>query len=272
MTERNGEPKKMKSKKNKIRLKKGRIVGLLIGLGCLTIFLGAKETDKKNFTVEVQELNDYKMKEILKNEEAYPKELIDLALKKEETRDFVYKYIENKTNKKTINIENEYVKGEFPLFIQWDERWGYDTYGDTYIAINGCGPTTLAMVIVGLTGDTTINPKVVADFSYDNGYYVENVGTKWSLMTEGVKAFGIQGEEISLSENGILSTLQRGEPIIASMRPGTFTTSGHFIVLTGVTEDGKIIVNDPDSREKSSETWDIDVFMKETKNLWKFSI
>ena len=262
----------MKPKKNKIKLKKRRIVGFLIGLSCLSIFLGISKIDKKNFFVEAQESNDYKMKEILQNEEAYPKELIELALEKEETRDFVYKYIENQEQAKKINIKDEYVEGEFPLFIQWDERWGDNLYGDNYIAINGCGPTTLAMVVVGLTGDTTINPKVVADFSYNNGYYVEDVGTKWDLMTEGAKAFGIQGEEIPLSENVILKALQRGEPIIASMRPGTFTTSGHFVLLTGVTEDGKIIVHDSDSIKRSSDTWDIDVFMKETKNLWKFSI
>ncbi|MDO7203706.1 papain-like cysteine protease family protein [Paraclostridium bifermentans] len=46
------------------------------------------------------------------------------------------------------------------------------------------------------------------------------------------------------------------------MGPGHFTTEGHYIVLTGVTDDGKIIVNDSDSKERSSKTWDVDVFFK----------
>ena len=90
------------------------------------------------------------------------------------------------------------------------------------------------MVAVGLTGDTSINPKVVADYSRKNGYLVNNIGTSWSLMTEGVKHFGLYGTEISLDENG------------------------------------KIIVNDSNSKINSSKKWDIDVFMKETKNLWSF--
>ena len=255
---------KVKSRKREKTLKKS-LFYTLIGLSCLTAFLGR---DKNKFLGN--ETNAYKIQYILDHEANYPRELVDLALKKEETVDFIYNYKENKHTQKTINIENEYIEGKVPLLMQWDERWGYNLYGDTYMAINGCGPTALAMVIVGLTGDTTVNPKAVADFSYSNGYYVKNVGTKWDLMIEGAKAFGIQGEQMPLSEKHILSTLQSGQPIIASMAPGEFTASGHFIVLVGVTEDGKIIVNDSDSKKRSSKTWDMDVFMKETKNLWKF--
>ena len=32
--------------------------------------------------------------------------------------------------------------------------------------------------------------------------------------------------------------------MILSMNPGHFTKSGHFIVLRGITSDGKILVND----------------------------
>lgn len=216
---------------------------------------------------------EYKIQAILDQEDLYPSELVQLALTKEETIDFVAHYLDNKNlSPHEINILKDYTKGTFPLFIQWDERWGYNQYGDNYMAINGCGPTTLAMVIVGLTGNTDINPKVVADFSYDQRYYVQNVGTSWGLMTEGASAFGIKGEEIPLSEKKILATLREGQPIIASMGPGTFTTSGHFVLMTGVTKDGQIIVNDSDSKIRSNQTWDLDVFMQEAKNLWKFSI
>lgn len=54
------------------------------------------------------------------------------------------------------------------------------------------------------------------------------------------------------------------------MGPGEFTSEGHFIVLAGIDENGKIIVNDSNSKINSSKKWDIDVFMKETKNLWSF--
>ena len=217
--------------------------------------------------------DNYRIEEILYNIELYPKSLLELASKKDEAVDFVYEYPikKNLYENKKISIKSDYKSGEYPLFTQWDERWGYEKYGNDYIAINGCGPTTLAMVIVGLKGDKDVNPKVVADFAYENGYYVDGVGSSWELMTAGAANFGIVGEELPLSEEIIRSTLRNGDPIIATMGPGEFTTSGHFILLTGIAEDGKIIVNDSDSKIKSKKTWDIDVFMTQTNNLWKFT-
>lgn len=242
------------------------------------------EEDILRISKEIEQSEDRTLKAILENgkynpntykilEEStiYPIELLELASKKSETIDFVAdypNYIDNANE--DISIEQEYNPGEIPLFIQWDKRWGYSNYGPDFMAINGCGPTSLAMVAVGLTGDTNINPKVVAEYSDANGYLVDGVGSKWSLMTEGAKEFGIVGTSIPISEYSILNTLEKGQPIIATMAPGNFTTSGHYIVLTGLDSNGKIIVNDSDSKVRSKKTWDIDVFLKEAKNLWSF--
>ncbi len=63
--------------------------------------------------------------------------------------------------------------------------------------------------------------------------------------------------------------LKKGNPIICSMGPGDFTTAGHFIVLVGV-EEGKIKVNDPNSKERSSKLWDYETLEPQIKNLWVF--
>lgn len=209
---------------------------------------------------------------ILNNLSSYPNELLELASKKAEAIDFVVNYLNYKAHpNKKISIKEDYEKGKIPLFVQWDKRWGYEKYGSNFIATNGCGPTALAMVAVGLTGNTDINPKVVADFSSENGYLVDGEGSSWNLMTEGAKEFGIKSRELPLSKSVILNTLEKGQPIIVSMGPGTFTTTGHYIVLTGVDSNDNIIINDSDSKERSKQTWDINVFMKETKNLWAFT-
>lgn len=222
----------------------------------------------------LEKANDnQKVAMILSNKESYPKDLLELASKKDEVIDFVANFPNHKiSTKENISIEDEYTKGEIPHFIQWDERWGYEKYGPDYFAINGCGPSSLAMVIVGLTGNTDVNPKVIAEFSEENGYIVNGVGTSWQLMTEGAKAYGLKGEELPLYENAVINTLKKGQPIIVSMAPGTFTSVGHYIVLTGVDSYNKIIVNDSDSKIRSNKTWDIDVFMKEAKNLWTFTV
>ena len=161
---------------------------------------------------------------------------------------------------------------DLPHFLQWDQRWGYEKYGSDFIAINGCGPTALSMVAVGLTGNTKLNPKAVADISYKNGYLVDGKGSRWDLMTSGAKLLGLESKELPLSASTIYNALNEGHPIIASMKPGDFTSSGHFIVLVGVTETGKIIVNDSDSIARSNTEWDLTTLMNQMKNLWAFSI
>ena len=64
-----------------------------------------------------------------------------------------------------------YSEGEIPLLIQWDKRWGYETYGDDLMALSGCGPACLSMVYVGLTGDTDMNPKAMARWRDDTNWH-----------------------------------------------------------------------------------------------------
>ena len=65
----------------------------------------------------------------------------------------------------------------------------------------------------------------------------------------------------------MVRALEAGQLIICIMGPGVFTTTGHYIVLTGV-EDGKFQVNDPNSRENSQKLWDYDEFADQIRNLW----
>ena len=135
--------------------------------------------------------------------------------------------------------------------------------------MSGCGPTSLAMVIAGLTKDNSITPYKIAKYAEENGYYVQDVGTSWSLMTEGAKSFGINSRQISLSKQVIFNALEQGHPIICSMKKGDFTNSGHFIVLVAI-ENGNIKVNDPNSKERSSVLWPYERLEGQIKNLWEF--
>lgn len=195
--------------------------------------------------------------------------LRELVENNPETVDFVRNYQEKKDAPPAEDI-GEVTAGVIPRLLQWDERWGYQIYGDNMIAVNGCGPTVISMVAAGLTGDNTITPYRVAKFAEENGYYEGEAGTSWSLMTEGAQQFGIYGEEMGLDENGIFSALESGNPIICSMSPGDFTTTGHFIVLVG-TEDGRIRVNDPNSVKRSEKLWDYETLYPQINNLWVYT-
>lgn len=200
----------------------------------------------------------------------YPQELIDLLEKNEETYDFVINYPENRERDFEIDLSAELKEGEIPLFLQWDERWGYKKYGSNMIALTGCGPTCLSMVYIGLTGDDSMNPKEMAKFSEKSGYYTEN-GTSWSFMTEGAEILGLTAEELPLDENCIKQNLSEGNPVICSMGAGDFTTQGHFIVLTSVDKNGNILLHDPNSKKNSEQAWEYTRLEKQIKNLWGYT-
>ena len=213
--------------------------------------------------------SDARAEEILKQEEFYTEDMLELPLKYPETLDFVLEYPEKKDSSPAETV-GEVGKGEIPLLIQWDERWGYETYGTGLLGYTGCGPTALAMVAAGLTGDNTVTPVRVAEYAETNGYYEAGAGTAWSLMTEGCEAFGISGCELPLSRESIQTELEAGNPVICSVGPGDFTDKGHFIVLIGM-QDGKIRLNDPNSRENSEMLWDYERLEGQIKNLWYFT-
>lgn len=258
-----------KRKRRRIRRIIKCIFCIALIIPVITVVLWARDMITGRGNLAVMALTDPKVREVVAHKDQYPEELIELLENNAETADFVLGYPEKKDTAPAETI-GDVTQGEIPLLLQWDERWGYAYYADDMIAVNGCGPTAIAMVAAGLTGDNTVTPYKVAQFSAGNGYYAGDSGTSWSLMTEGAQQFGIYGEEMGLSEDEVFSALENGHPIICSMRPGDFTTTGHFIVLTGV-EDGKIRVNDPNSRVRSWKLWDYSRLEYQINNLWVYT-
>ena len=163
---------------------------------------------------------------------------------------------------------NQFTKGRYPLLLQYDQRWGYGKYGYNVIGMNGCGPTSAAMIIAGLTGRNNITPLDVASYAYSHGYYQD--GTSWAFFTEGMKHYGIHGRNIPLSYSSMKNEIMNGRPLICSMKPGDFTTTGHLIVIRGM-KQGMFIVNDPNSIKRSNRLWSYDTLSKQIRNIWSFS-
>ena len=268
-------------KKHRKKIKKFSLLLFLVivGIACF-LFINKKtdvfafnhsSTDDLSIYLKLEEMSeDYpEIKTILERYYDYPEKLLHNLSINIEMLDYVLDFL-NQKGKVSKQGVDKFSIDEVPLLLQWDKRWGYGFYGDDYMAITGCGPTTLAMVILYLTGDISVTPYTVATYAAKNGYYVKGSGTSWELMTKGGKYFGVEGKEIPLSRTTVYSYLETGHPIICSMRPGDFTTQGHFIVLAGI-EKGKIKVNDPNSEERSSILWDYERLEKQIRNLWTFS-
>lgn len=187
-----------------------------------------------------------------------------------EAEDFVNGYMDRASYLgQEIDLSADFQSGRVPLLMQWDKRWGYDLYGDSMIGLSGCGPTCLAMAYLYFTEDLTANPRTMAQFAYKNGYFVSG-GTSWDLWTEGVKKLGLSGEELPLDQGRMEKALDNGSLIVCSMRPGDFTTTGHFILIYGYDENG-FRVNDPNRRSNSEKQWTYEVLQGQIKNLWAIS-
>lgn len=156
-----------------------------------------------------------------------------------------------------------------PYYCQWDSAWAANKYGNGTIKSSGCGPTCCAMVVSYYTGQSITPADIVSQIG--NKYYVSGKGSSWGLFPGVAGLYGIKCTDLGRNLSSAIEALRNGEIVIASMGPGTFTKAGHFIVLTGITEDGKITVNDPAHPDFCSRTFDTAIFTSEAKNYWKFS-
>lgn len=151
-------------------------------------------------------------------------------------------------------------------YSQKDRRWKDAIYGtDNTIGRYGCGPTTLAMVLSTLT-DNEITPIEAAKWAYDNGHFCNNSGSYHSIIPKGAEKFGLQSTSLNRpTKEEIFAEIESGKLVIVLMNEGTFTSDGHFLILRGVTEDGKLLIADSQSLENSKQVWEPDIFINEAK-------
>lgn len=197
----------------------------------------------------------------------WPEELLDLLEKNPEAQEFVLNYPIKKDLDSEIDLTEYLDSSNVPLLLQWDERWGYSQYAGELMGLSGCGPTCLSMVCLYLLDDASYTPRYIAQFATENGYSVSGNGSSWTLISEGGEKLGLDVTEIPLDENRIIRNLEVGNPIICVMGPGFFTSTGHFIVMTEY-EDGYVKVNDPNSPNRSEQTWKLTEVMEQIRNLW----
>lgn len=201
--------------------------------------------------------------------EIYTEAAVKTALGGEEKLDFALLTPFRGADESGLNAVITVEDGEVPYLIQYDTRWAYHGYGSSVMGITGCGPTCLSMAAIGLTGDASLTPARIADYSESAGHYVPGAGTAWTLFTQGASAFGLTGEAIATDSGEMRARLRDGEVIIASMLPGDFTTSGHFIVIYDHGLFG-FNVYDPNSVELSRRTWSFDSLKDQIAQLWSF--
>ena len=164
---------------------------------------------------------------------------------------------------------SNYGGSDFVNYYQGNYKQTYG-YGKT-IAQAGCGPTSVAMVLTNMLGKE-ITPIDTAQYSMDHGYRIKNNGTSESLFPAMAKEYGLNCEKSRHTADNIIESLKEGKVIIAHMGKGHFTKGGHYIVLRGIDENGKVIVSDPASKDRPKKTWDASLIANESKgSMYIFS-
>ncbi len=143
--------------------------------------------------------------------------------------------VETEAPKITIDAVPHYHQSEYP-----DIRYGNGT-----VATSGSSVATLAMVATYMT-DHVYTPADIADYAVQYG------GSHYGRLEKVSDLMQIPWKR-ALNVNEALKAVREGKVAIALMGSrSVFPGGNHFIVLTGVTEDGKIRVLDPDDRDYSA--------------------
>lgn len=154
-------------------------------------------------------------------------------------------------------------------YNQCEEPWKNMAYGTSTIGSAGCGPTSMAIVISTLTGQT-VTPQMTCAYSIANGEYVSGVGTAHSFPTNAAHHWGLTCERVGKDKMSyIVQCLKNGKMVVEICEAYTITSSGsgHFIVLTGVTSDGYITIADCASRERTGKVYSVDTIKSFGRDL-----
>lgn len=208
--------------------------------------------------------------DIYRSRSDYPDKLLEALANNPEMADFVSRW-QGLQKAAWGGLTDSEMEQDFPLFLQWDPRWGYVEYGDeSCIGLAGCGPACLSMALYYLTGDESVTPDKVGEYSMNNGCYISGTGTAWVLMEAMPREYGINVRQPAVSESEMKTALDNGSVIILSMGPGDFTAAGHFIVVYGYDRDG-FMVNDPNCVARSRIQWSYSELERQIKNMWVLS-
>ena len=158
---------------------------------------------------------------------------------------------------------------EVTYFNQTEEPWASLPYGTSNVGAAGCGPTSMAIVISTFTGQN-VTPEITKTFAEQNGEYVPNVGTSHSFVKNAATHWGLTCERVGKNRmDYVVESLKDGKLVVEICEAYTITggSSGHFIVLTGVTADGYITIADCASRERTGKLYSVEAIKSYGRDL-----
>lgn len=166
------------------------------------------------------------------------------------------------------------------LYYQTDARWKnvpYAVKGEaSTIGGSGCGPTSMAMVLA-TWADSSVNPKTECMWALAHGYKALGQGTYYGYFVPAAKRYNltcyqlngasIYGNANSSHHVTAKNAVDNGDLVIACMGKGTWTRSGHYVLLWGI-EGNMVYINDPASTALNRTRGNYLVFKQQVKYYW----
>ena len=165
-------------------------------------------------------------------------------------------------------------------YLQTDPRWANVSYSakgeSTTIGRAGCGPTAMAMVLA-TWADPAVNPKTECMWALAHGYKYPHQGTAYTYFKPAAARYGltctqitpgyIYGNANSPYHAQAKQALDNGDFVIACMGKGTWTRSGHYVLVWGI-EGNMVYINDPASTSLVRTRGNYLVFKQQVKHYW----
>ena len=165
-------------------------------------------------------------------------------------------------------------------YLQTDPRWGsldYSAAGEkTTIAASGCGPTAMAMVLASWA-DPSVTPETECAWALRHGYkaphsgtyygYFGPAGARYGLTVTRLNGTSLYGNAKSPLHHQAEEALDRGCLVIACMGKGNWTSSGHYVLVWGIS-GRTVFINDPASTRPARTCGDYDLFKSQVKYYW----
>lgn len=180
-----------------------------------------------------------------------------------DTVEFIYNMHHGPNNYEDYPGQSVDLERKTPYYLQWDNRWAYNNLGYKNVGIAGCGPTSMAMILARLKEDPSITPTKIAEDA--KSYMVED-GISWNFFTDKASVYGYSIEDVPIEKEAMKEALRKG-PLLVSVNRGYFTLFGHIFVVDSY-EDGKFIINDPNSIKNSKRAWTYEEISNQIAKIW----
>ena len=135
------------------------------------------------------------------------------------------------------------------FLYQNDPRWANVSVGDSTLGPEGCGPTSIAMILNGYGAN--YNPVQIARTANQIGNYnnpnIPGDGIDGQTVVKTLNYYGMQTTQITAKEQ-LINELRSNKPVIYGMEwLYTYPRISHFVILSGY-NNGYTTVHDPLNR------------------------